>query len=376
MKIVHIITGLGDGGAEHVLFKICKYDLKNKHVVISLTNKGKYYSLLNKIGIEVYCLNLSFFSILKIFNLIKLLKYLRPDLVQTWLVHADFIGSISARLAGIKKIIWNIRYSNIEIRKAKFFTVLIINILSAISHIIPKYIFVVSKKAKKIYETKGYSKKKLIYVPNGYDLSILKIDNALKKKFRKKTKIDKKIFLIGNVARYDPQKDHFNLIKALALLNLKKIKFFCVLIGSNMDKKNNQIISKIKELKLSKKIKLLGQCKNINEVMNGLDLHVLSSSYGEGFPNVVAEAMACGTPNVVTDVGDSAYVVGNTGWKVEPNDHIKLATAIEKSLDEIGTMKWNKRCKNARLRIRNKFGINSMMNNYSKIWKEVLKNRK
>ena len=104
MKIVHIITGLGDGGAEHALFKICKYDLNNIHIVISLKDKGKYYSLLNKLGIKVYCLNLNFFSIPKFFYLIKLLRSLRPDLVQTWLVHADFIGSFSARLAGIKKL--------------------------------------------------------------------------------------------------------------------------------------------------------------------------------------------------------------------------------------------------------------------------------
>ena len=67
MKITHIITGLGDGGAEHILFKICKYDTKNNHIVISLKDKGKYYSLLRNIGIEVYCLNINFYSINKFF---------------------------------------------------------------------------------------------------------------------------------------------------------------------------------------------------------------------------------------------------------------------------------------------------------------------
>ena len=107
IKIVHIITGLGNGGAEHALFKICKYDLKNQHIVISLKNKGKYFLLLHKLGIEVYCLNISLFSIYKILSLVKLLSFLKPDLVQTWLVHADFFGSIAARLAGIKNILWN-----------------------------------------------------------------------------------------------------------------------------------------------------------------------------------------------------------------------------------------------------------------------------
>ena len=160
MKVVHVITGLGDGGAEHALFKICKYDITNKHYVISLKGPGKYFSLLNKIGIKVYCLNFSFFSIFKFISLVKLLRLLKPDVVQTWLVHADFIGGIAARVAGITNIIWNIRYSNIEIGKAKFTTILIIRILSMMSYFIPKIIITVSKKAKKIYEKIGYNSKK------------------------------------------------------------------------------------------------------------------------------------------------------------------------------------------------------------------------
>src|SRR5210317_1863167 len=119
MKILHIITGLGDGGAELTLYKICKYDNLNKHIVITLKDKGKYFSLLKKLGIEVYSLNMNFFSIHKIFFLIKKIKILKPNVVQTWLVHADFLGGIAARLAGIKNVIWNVRYSNLEINKSK-----------------------------------------------------------------------------------------------------------------------------------------------------------------------------------------------------------------------------------------------------------------
>lgn len=373
MKIVHIITGLGDGGAEHALFKICKYDFKNKHFVISLKDKGKYFSLLKKLGVNVYCLNMSFFSIYKFFFLIKLLHSLKPDIVQTWLVHADFIGSFAARLAGIKKILWNVRYSNIEIGKAKLTTIMIIKILSILSYIIPKSILVVSRRAKKIYEMEGYNKKILKFIPNGYDMSILKIDNTLKKKFRRKIKIKKSTPLIGNVARYDPQKDHLNLLNALALIHLKKINFFCVLIGSMVDKNNFKIINEIKKLKLNNHVKLLGQIKNITEVMNGLDIHVLSSSYGEGFPNVVAESMACGTPCIATDVGDSAYIIGKTGWVVPPNNSDKLAKAVEKSLDEIRTANWNKRCIKAQLRIKEKFDIDKMLRLYNSVWLNVYK---
>lgn len=372
MKIVHIITGLGDGGAEHTLFKICKYEKLNNHIVISFKGREKYFLLLKKIGVKVYCLNASFFSIYKFFFLINLLRSLKPDVVQTWLVHADFIGGIAARLAGIKNIIWNIRYSNFEIGKTKFTTIMIIKILSKLSSIIPKFIIVNSNRAKKIYENEGYNKRKLKFIPNGFDLSILKPNKLQKKIFKKKNKINNQIPLIGNVARYDPKKDHLNLINALSLVRSKKINFFCILVGNNIDQNNIKLNSEIKRLKLSNHIKLIGQNDDIMQVMNGFDIYIQSSSYGEGFPNVVAEAMACGTPCVVTNVGDAGILVGKNGWIVSPNSPNKLANAIETAISEIGSNYWRKRCINTRSRIKVNFDIINMVKLYNELWNKVI----
>jgi len=376
LKIVHIITGLGNGGAEHTLYKICKYDINNKHIVISLTGSGKYFSLLKKLNIRVYKLNCNFFSIHKIFYLSKLLSLLKPNIVQTWLVHGDFVGSLAARLAGIKNIIWNIRYSNLEIGKAKFSTILILKLLAKLSFSLPKSIITVSKKAKKIYEIKGYDSKKLKFIANGYDLTILKPNKIQRINFKKKIKIKNHIPLIGNIGRYDPQKDHLNFLKALSLIRSKNINFFCVLVGFNINKKNISLFSAIKRLKLSKNIKLLDQNNNIPQIMNGIDVYVQSSSYGEGFPNVVAEAMACGTPCVVTNVGDASNIVGSTGWVVPPDNPAKLSNAIEKVICEINTSKWNKRCNKARLRIKKNFDIAKMVRYYNQLWIDVLKKNK
>ncbi len=373
MKVLHIITGLGDGGAEHALFKICKYDTSNKHIVVSLKGPGKYYLSLKKIGIEVYFLNLNFFSFFKFIILIKLIRSIKPDIVQTWLVHADFIGGIAAKLSGFSKILWNIRYSNIETGKAKLTTIIIIKILAFLSYLIPKTIITVSKKAKKIYEIEGYNKQIIKFIPNGYDLSILKENKYEKINFRKKINHKKNIPLIGKVARYDPQKDHLNLLNALFLIRNKKIDFKCILVGFNINKKNLELVSNIKKLNLSNHVKLLGQKKNISEVMNALDLHILSSRYGEGFPNVIAESMACGTPCIVTDVGDSAYIVGKTGWIVPPKNSVELARAIELAFLEKDTSNWRKRSISARLRIKKKFSITQMINLYNKIWSNVYK---
>ncbi len=373
MKIIHIITSIDDGGAEKTLYKICKYDTLNEHVVISLKGTGKYYSLLKKLGTKVYCLNFKFYSFRKFFNLIKLISFLKPDIVQTWLIHGDLIGGVAARIAGFKNILWNIRYSDLDREKVKLSSILFTKILAKLSFILPKSIVVVSKKAKKIYSNAGYDTKKLYFVPNGYDLKIFKNNKNQKLYFRTKFKIKKKIPLIGLVARYDPMKDHVNFLEAISILKKKNYLFFCILAGYRINKNNKELFYEIKKRKLTNSIKLLGQHKNISEFMNSLDLHVLSSKYGEGFPNVVAEAMASGTPCVATDVGDTKFIIGKTGWVVTKKNPKKLAKAIESAIVEIQSKKWQIRCNKAKSRIKNNFDVEKMILSYNKIWLKVLK---
>jgi len=371
MKILHIITGLGDGGAEHTLYKLCKYDKINDHVVISLKAPEKYFQLLKKINIKVYCLDINFFSILKFFNLVKLIIFLKPNLIQTWLVHGDFIGSIAARLAGFKEIVWNVRYSNLELKKTKLTTFLLLKILAKLSFFLPRSIVVVSKSARKNCINLGYCKDKLKFIPNGYDLSILKPSKKDKFDFKKKFKIKKQVVLIGSVARYDPKKDHLNLLNAISKIKSENTNFLCILVGFNIDKNNMNLVSEIKRLKLINHVKLLGQNSNISQVMNGLDIYIQSSSHGEGFPNVVAESMACGTPCVVTNVGDAAFIVGKSGWITSPKNPIKLARRIKQAILEKESKNWNKRCLKARSRIKNNFEIKAMLNSYNNLWNKV-----
>ena len=372
MKIVHIITGLEDGGAENILYKICKHDRFNNHIVISLISGGKYFLLLKKLGIKVYCINMKFYSIINFFNLIKLLRTLSPDVVQTWLVIGDFIGGIAARLAGIKNIAWNVLYSKLDISTEKLRNLLLIRILSKLSHIIPKLIIVVSKNSKKNCQNLGYCRKKLCLIFSGFDLSFFKISKYQKLFFRKKIKIKKQTPLIGIVARYHPIKDHNNLLNALSIIRSKNIDFNCVFVGTDMDRNNKILINEIKRLQLDSYIKLLGPKSNIPQVMNGLDINILCST-SEGFSSVIVESMACGTPCVVTDVGDSALIVGKTGWIVPPKNSAKLANAIQKALFEVGKKNWKQRCYQARLRVKNYFTIKKMIKSYCMIWLKLHK---
>ena len=222
----------------------------------------------------------------------------------------------------------------------------------------------------------GYDKKKLRFIPNGYDLSILRPSKLQKIIFKKKIKSKKSIPIIGNVSRYDPKKDHLNLLNALSYLKSKNLKFLCVLVGSNIDQHNHKLNSEINKLRLSNYVKLLGQNDNIYQVMNGIDIFVQSSSFGEGFPNVVAESMACGTPCVVTDVGEAASIVGKTGWVIPPNNSIKLAGAINKALKEFKKIKWNERKNESRSRIKKNFYIRKMLESYNEIWFKTQKKNK
>lgn len=377
MKIVHIITTLGDGGAERTLFNISKNSQLQSQVIVSLLDQGKYGELLSKLGVKVYYLKMkpNIFFIFKIFSLMKILYYEKPDIVQTWMYHADFFGSIASILIGIKNIFWNIRHSELQKNHSNRKTIYIIKILTKLSWWVPKKIIVNSKRSIKVHKKLGYCSKKFLYIPNGYDLSKLKPTNKKFFSIRKRLKIKKNKYLIGLVGRYNLAKDHFNLLNALYLLKNQKIDFFCVLGGKGINYKNNNLVTIIEKLELKNHIKLMGVQTDIPSFMSELDLHILSSN-SESFPNVVAEAMACETPCVVTEVGDAAYIVGKTGWVVPPENPLILAKTIKRALSEIGTNKWKQRCIQARLRIKKNLDIDRMTQSYNKVWSKIyIKNK-
>ncbi len=372
MKIVHIITGLSDGGAEGSLYKLCVHDKKNNHIVVSLTNQGKYGPLLKEKKIEVY--NIDFKKNIQIFfrfiKLIKLLYKLKPDFVQTWMYHSDLIGGLASRIAGFKKVIWGIRCSNLDYRHINPSTVLIINLCAFLSYFIPLKIVSCSFKAKKIHEKSGYCSKKFVVIPNGFNLQNLKINEEKRINFREKLNLNQDCFLTGMVARFDKQKDHKSLLKSIseAKKYLKNIK--CVLVGKNIDKHNQKLLNWIEFYNLKNHIVLLGSRRDINVIMNGLDIHILSSAYGEGFPNVLAESMACGTPCIASKVGDSEYILGNTGWLVKPHDYKSIAEKILIAANE-STKKRMERSFSARRHIEKNFSINKMINNFNNLYSEI-----
>ena len=374
MHITHIITSLSDGGAEAVLYRLCTNDTHAKHTVISLMDMGKYGSLLQGAGIEVHCLNMpsgrvNFASLRKLY---KLLKSLQPNAVQTWMYHADLIGGIIAKLAGIKHIYWNIRHTTLEKGQSKKSTILVAKLCALLSRFIPKKIICCAHKAVEIHAELGYQKSKMVVIGNGYQLEQFAPNADEGKKLRLELTLAEQETILGMVGRFDAQKDHLGLLSALNIIKNKIRNFNFLLIGRDLNSNNQILIKEINKFSLEQNIILLDQRTDIPTIMNALDIHVLSSSFGEAFPNVLCEAMACGTPCVTTDVGDAAFIVGNTGWVVPAKNPEALAEAILSAVNEKTSNKqsWTNRKQACRNRIVENFSIEKMIEKYHQIWEE------
>jgi glycosyltransferase involved in cell wall biosynthesis len=370
-KVLHIITGLNDGGAEGVLTRLCLHSKKVQPVVISLMNDGKYGPLLAQSGIAIHCLGMNPGrpSVLRFFRLVRLIRREQPDVVQTWMYHADLLGGIAARLAGVRRVFWGIRHSTLEKGKSKRSTIMIARLCALLSSWVPEKIICCAKKAQDVHADIGYSARKLRVIPNGYDLSRFRSDAVEGAKVRAELGLGSNDFIIGNVGRFDPLKDHFNLLQALARVAERKIPFRCLLIGKGLSPDNDDLVKNIAELGLQDSVLLVGQRSDVPAVMNSLDLHVLSS-LSEGFPNVLAEAMACGTPCVSTDVGDALEILGDQEACCPARDSRALAEVIIKLAREKqhSPSAWQARKITSSDRIAEKFSIKAMVEAYEACW--------
>lgn len=329
--IVHLITTLDAGGAEAMLYKFLKHtsnSSKNHYSVISLTGNGFYGSRIRKLGIPVYPLNMEgrLQDLKELFRLFRLLRRLRPKLLQTWLYHSDLIGLCLGRLAGIKKILWNVRCSNMNLKHYALTTQLVFYLLAKISRL-PDAVVVNSEAGKRFHQANGYSPRRWVVIPNGFETDHFVPNPENRRKIREKLGIGTSIPVIGMVARFDPMKDHATFFAAAKHLHddLPETKF--MLVGKGIESSNQSITALVTKFSIENSVYLLGARTDIAEVMPSFDLSTLTSSFGEGFPNVLGEAMACGVPCIATDVGDAAMIIGNTGNVVPSGDPNALAEA-------------------------------------------------
>lgn len=319
-KIVHIIISLELGGAERMLERLILESSKDssiKQSIITLKKRGIIGRELAKEGFEVSSMGMkSIFSApVVLYRLTKILKKTRPDGVYTWMYHSDLIGGLAASLSGIKNIIWGIRNSKIP-QKPFSVTSVIIKICSILSFYVPTKIICCAEAAKSAHIDLGFCSSKMIVVSNGFDMNSFNPSLELRDHIRENLGILENNLVVGIVGRFDPLKDFNNFIDAALLVSkdISNIKF--LMVGKGLDKNNIELNSLIKDSLYKDNFILSGE-KNPHDFYAAMDCFCLSSK-AEGFPNVVAEAMAMKIPCVVTDVGDAGRIVGESGIVVEP----------------------------------------------------------
>ena len=372
MRIVHIITGLEDGGAEATLYNFVNNSDANKHFIISLRGEGKYGKKLRNKGFELFCINLSLnFSFLKkIINLAKIIKMHDPDIIQTWMYHANLIGGITSYLVNKRNIVWGIHHSTLSPKLNKKTTIIIAKLNGLFSHIVPKKIIMCAEKSKIEHLKYGFNERKILIINNGIDTKKFKRSFELRRRYREKLNINIKENLYGTVARYDPNKDHITLFKTINLIKKTGLKFKYLLVGKNIDKKNFLLKRLIKKYNLQDIIILKGIENDICAVMNAIDLHI-TSSLSEAFPLVVLESMACGTICISTDVGDVKDILKNKKFISKIEDENSLFKSFQEfnklSMKEKNTISIT----NEKI-IDKDFSIKKMSDSYLKIYKDLI----
>lgn len=333
--------------------------------VISLTTLGDIGPKIQALGVPVEALEMRPGVVpnpLRLLSLARRLRALKPGVVHTWMYHSDFFGGLAAHLAGVPAIVWAIRHGNLNPQTNKSTTLQVVKACAVLSRWIPDRVLCCSEVSRQLHVDYGYKNDKMEVIPNGFDLSRFKPDASARDDIRQELGMQTNVPLVGLIGRFDQQKNHYGFLQAVGLLHKKMPEVHFILAGALVDESNTEMILAIKQSGISEVTHLLGQRSDVFRLMAALDV-LASSSISEAFPNVLGEAMACGVPCAVTDVGDSAYIVGDTGRVVQSGDMAGLATAMEDLL----TLSKSKRKalgERARARVSDNFEIGQVVKRY------------
>ncbi len=331
MKVTHVIIGLNVGGAELMLKRLIESHREQtgiEHSVISLTDRGVLGEQLAKQGVAVHCLGMS--SIIKgpvtFFKLRKLLQTLRPDVVHTWMYHADFLGGLAVRSIGMRNLVWCIRSTDISKGSSKV-TLLIRKLCASLSGRLPRVIVCAADASRQVHEAVGYAPDKMQVIPNGFELEKLSSTKSNGACVRDELDISNDCTLVVSVGRYNPVKDHKTFIEAAGQVAAQRHDVKFMLVGRDLERSNPQLMALIEATGQSDAFYLLGERNDVPACLQASNVFCLHS-VTEGFPNVLGEAMAVGLPCVTTDVGDAAYLLDNPEWVVPAATPDRLAEKL------------------------------------------------
>jgi glycosyltransferase involved in cell wall biosynthesis len=226
-------------------------------------------------------------------------------------------------LGPTKRLVWNLRCTEMEGTAG-------LTRLLAWGSGVPEAVIVNSYAGQRYHETLGYQSRRWVMIPNGFDTECFRPDTGARRRGRAELGISYDAVALLLPARYDAMKDHANFLAAAAKLAGRHPEAQFALAGAGAEPGNRELSEAIAAHGLGERIRLLGERRDIEALYPAFDIVTLSSAFGEGFPNVLGEAMACGVPCVATDIGDAAAIIGDCGIVVPARNPEALAAGWQR----------------------------------------------
>ena len=333
MKIVFLMRTLNQGGAQRQLVALAR-GLKERHhsvhVIVFYAN-GFFENELRTSGIDVHVLHRKGrWNVVSLWwQMIQIVRELNPDILHGYLETPNVCAALLRRYIPTAKVVFGIRASAIDYEQYDF-VIRVMNWIEARASHYADLVIANSHAGAADAIRAGFPSDKVMVIFNGIDTEYFAPNAEAGRRIRHQWRIKDDESLIGVVGRLDPKKDHATFLSAAAKLKQPNIKFVCIGIGEP----GFELRQLAESLKLQDRLQWIAPQSAMSDVYNALDVMCLSSSFGEGFPNVIGEAMACGVPCVVTNSGDSALVIGDLGEVVAAGDDERMAEAINKSLNQ------------------------------------------
>jgi glycosyltransferase involved in cell wall biosynthesis len=376
IEVAHIVTGLAADGAERMLCNVATMLDPNRFrcQVISLTDMGQLGSVIQALGTPVRALGMrrGLPNPLLLLRLARCLRMARPQIVQTWMYHADLVGGLAAHLIHLRNVVWGIHHSSLQKGENRNRTIWTARACARLSRILPARIICCSESARRVHTALGYDGERTVVIPNGIDIQRFSPDHTAGQSVRQELNIPDSALVVGMAARFHVQKDHQNFVEAAALIQKKIPQLYFLLCGAEVNWQNATLTRWLHQAGIASRTRLLGIRTDMPRLFAGMDL-ATSSSLSEALPVAVGEAMACGVPCAVTDVGDSAMLVDGTGAVVPPRDPAALATAWEELLKSSGEARRNRGLA-ARRRIESCFDLRTMIQRYQDLYLALSRN--
>lgn len=369
--VTHVITGLEVGGAEVILQRLLERVDREAFPssVISLTSRGPLGARIEEAGIPVTALELPRIpGPLGVAKLARALRTRKPDVVQSWLLHANVLAGGLARATRIAPVAWSMHMTAAEADVHGRTAVALQRLEARLSRSVPARIASCSYSTYELMERSGYALGAAEVIPNGFDVVTLRPDADARVAVRAELGIEPDAPVVAHAARFHPMKDHRNLLEAAAKVHESLPEARFLLCGTGVEESNPDLAPLADALGAA--VRLLGRRDDVTRIFQAADVATLSSAAGEAMPLVIGEAMACGVPFVATDCGDSAELIGDAGRVVPIRRPDLLADALLALLamepgrrGELGAM--------ARARIAERYSLDAMVAGYERLWREL-----